>query len=128
MRSCLIALALACFVAVPSSSCSHAPPTLSPAGVQAFNQFQVQKDLDLLRDTAITANAQQPPLLSTDATRKVVEYHKAAITTIHAAASGWKTTLLTGLNETAATLAPGEQAILAPYVTLLRAVLAGVPE
>lgn len=122
---CLILVAFV--VALPAANCAKAPPSLSPPGALAFHQLQVQKDLDLFRDTAITANAQQPPLLSTDATRKVVEYHKAAITTIHAGGLGWKATLLTGLEATVGTLSPPEQQILAPYAALVRAVLAGVP-
>lgn len=124
MRLGLIALVL--FVVAPSVGCRHAPPTLSPEATTAFQNTQIQQPLDLLRDLAVNAHAQTPPLLSEAATRKIVTYHQAAITTLHTRAQGWQATLLTGLTDLTATLAPAEQQLLAPYLTLVRTVLQGV--
>lgn len=109
-----------------AEACTHAPPALSPTATLAFTNHQIQNDLDRLRDTAVVANAQVPPLVSSEATRKVVAYHEAAIKTIHATRSGWQATLLTGLDELATALSPPERQILAPYVALVRTVLAEV--
>ena len=57
-------------VAVQScASITPAPAGLSAAGVVAFNQTRLVKALDVIRDTAISANAQPKPLISTDETR-----------------------------------------------------------
>jgi hypothetical protein len=48
--------------AIISSACitpNTPPPTLSPAAQLAYHSHQVQKVLDLIRDTAVDANAQK---------------------------------------------------------------------
>jgi hypothetical protein len=106
-----------------ATSCAKAPPSLSPVGVQAFNNTRVIKALDLVRDTAIDANAQVPPLVSTVTTRKIVTYHRSAIIIIHGTPNGWKATVLTGLDETVKNLPPAEAALVAPYVTLVKVII-----
>ena len=108
-------------------ACRHAPPTVSTRAQLAFQGTRVIKALDLIRDFAVDGNAQAPPLISTPTTRKVVTYHRSAITLVHDIPSGWKQTLLTGLDETVKDLPDGEGQKLAPYVGLVRAVLAEVP-
>lgn len=110
-----------------TGACAKAPPTLSPAGVRAFNTARVVKALDVLRDTAISANAQVPPLVSTDTTRKVVLYHQATLKTIQALETGWQAAVRAGLDSVVQTLPPNEQAILGPYAVLISAILAEVP-
>lgn len=107
-------------------ACRHAPPTASPQAQIAFTGTRVIKGLDLLRDFAIDANAQTPPQLSTATTRKVVTYHRSAITLVHDIPSGWKQTLTDGLDEVVKDLPPGESQKLAPYVGLVKAVLVEV--
>lgn len=115
----LVALALAI-------GCTHAPPTLSPQGVQAFNNTRVIKGLDLIRDVAVDANAQTPPIVSTDTTRKIVTYHRSALLVIHDIPNGWKATVLTGLDETVRGLPAKESQLVAPYVALLKTLIAEV--
>ena len=71
-------------------------------------------------------HAQTPPVLSTETTRKIVRYHASALQIIHALPSGWKGTLETGLNELLKDLPANEAKALAPYVLLVKSVLAGV--
>lgn len=113
-----------CLVLV--SACASAPAGLSPVGIAAFTNTRVIHGLDLLRDTAITANSQTPPLLSTATTRKVVTYHESALKTIHALSTGWQTTVRTGLDEVVKDLPASERAQLAPYVALVSTLIAEV--
>lgn len=107
--------------------CASAPPNLSPAGTAAFHGTRVIKALDLLRDTAVDANNLVPPLVSTDTTRKVVTYHKSAITIIHSTPTGWKATVLTGLDALAAQLPATEKAQLGSYLTLAKTLIQETP-
>ena len=106
---------------------TNASPQLSPEARAAWYGTRVIKALDLFRDTAIDANAQTPPLLSTLATRKIVEYHKSAITVIHGVPGGWKSTVLAGLNEATRTIPYAEWQILVPYINLIKIELQEVP-
>lgn len=122
-RAALIFLAAALAMSLASvSGCAKAPPNLSPAGVAAFNNTRITKGLDLLRDTAIDANAQTPPLISEATAGKVVRYHKLAITALHDGV-GSPSTLKQGLDNLVKDLPPRESALLSPYVTLLKAVI-----
>lgn len=112
--------------AVAQAGCVHAPASLSPAGQQAFTNTRVLKGLDILRDFAIDANAQTPPVLSTATTRKIVTYHESTVKIIHGLPSGWKATAQTGLTELSKDLPPAEAKALAPYLTLLATVLSEV--
>jgi hypothetical protein len=108
------------------TSCAKHPPALTPVGVAAFQRTEVQKNLDLLRDIAQAANAQTPPLISTATTRKVTTYHLSAIRIIHDSAAGWQAAVTTGLDEVLKDVPATERAVLAPYVTLIKAVLTEV--
>lgn len=108
--------------------CNHAPPTLSPVAQTAFTNTRVIKALDLLRDTAIAANAQTPPVLSTATTRKIVTAHEATLKIINAAGSGWQsavTAMLTELVRDQALL-PAELAVITPYVSMIKTLIAGI--
>ena len=96
--------------------CAKAPPTLSPAGAAAWQGIQAIRILDTIRDVAISAEAQSPKVLSTETTRKVVTWHKAALQTIQATPGGWKLTVLAGLDALYQPLTPSEQAVLRPYI------------
>jgi hypothetical protein len=121
MRTLILLLALC--VVPACSSCVPPPPTLSPVGVTAFNNTRVIKGLDLVRDTAIEANAQTPPLVSTATTRAIVTYHRSAIIIIHGAPNGWEATVLTGLDETVKHLTPAEAQLLGPYFALVKVLI-----
>lgn len=103
--------------------CTNAPPNLTPAGVAAFHGTQAIKALDMLRDVAIDSNALIPPLLSTDSTRRVVLYHKSAITIIHSTPTGWRPTVRAGLLELQTQLPEPERTQLAPYILLAQTLM-----
>lgn len=105
------------------SGCASAPPSLSPAAVSAFNNHRVQRVLDLVRDTATDGNAATPPVFSTDATRKVVAWHRSAITVVHTLGTGWQATLNASLDELVKNLPPNERQLLATYVALAKTVI-----
>ncbi len=109
------------------ASCAKVPPTLSPAGAAAFQATRVVKALDVLQDFAIAAEAQNPKLLSTNNTRKVVTYVGASVKVIDAVPGGWKTTVTAGLVQLEHDIPPAEWQRIAPYVTLLRVLIAEVP-
>ncbi len=110
-----------------SAGCAKAPPNLTPAAQHAFYGTQVFKDLDRLREVAVAAHATVPPLLSAPETLAVVEWHKAALITIHNAPAGWKSTVLTGLDETLKNFSPKARETLSPYVGLVRVILQEIP-
>lgn len=111
-------------VLLTCSACTaNAPPNLSPVARQAFTNTRVIKGLDLIRDTAVSANAQVPPLVSTDTTRKIVAYHRSALLVIRDVPNGWKATVMTGLTETVRGLPPAESQLLGPYVALVTTIL-----
>lgn len=119
-------LVLVLLLAAGSWGCAKAPPSLSPPGVAAFNALRVVRALDVVRDTAIDAEAQVPPLISTADTRTVIDFHEAALKTIAAVPSGWKATVLAGLDQLKTDIVPAAWARIQIYVNLLKAVIAEV--
>jgi hypothetical protein len=103
--------------------CAKPPPNLTPTATRAFYATEAIKDFDRLREVAVSAHATTPPLLSTDETIAVVEWHKAAIITAHAAQSGWQLSVATGLDQALGKLTPSSRALIAPYVAIVRSVL-----
>ena len=120
MKRCLLLLPILALL-----GCQHAPPTLSPQGTAAFNNTRVIKTLDLLRDVAITANAQTPPLLTTPTTRKIVNFHTLALKTIDASQTGWLSAVSVALFQLRSdpSLLPTELQFLNPYFDLAKSVL-----
>jgi hypothetical protein len=112
--------------ALSTSSCAKAPPNLSPSGVAAFHGTQVVKALDLVRDTAIVAEMQQPPLVRTETARAIIVWHRAAVMTIGASPGGWKPTVSAGLDAIDRALSDSERATLTPYIALARTLIAEV--
>lgn len=105
------------------TACAHAPANLSPQGVVAWQATRVIAALDVVRDIAVDANKTTPPALSTDTTRKIVTWHRAALTVVHQSPQGWRATVTTTLTELLRTLSEAERHTLQPYVTLLVTVL-----
>jgi len=103
--------------------CAKTPPDLTPEASLAFKGTQAVKALDLLRDTAITANAQNPPLLAEDVTRRIVLYHQSTVKIIQTSPSGWTTIAQTGLDEVMGNLSPPQKSLLAPYASLIRTII-----
>lgn len=114
-------------VVVTAGCAANAAPTLSPVAAAAFTNTRVIRVLDLVRDTAISAHEQQPPLLSEPTTRKVVLYHQSTLKIIDATTTGWRGAVSTGLEELLRNIPNGERQLLAPYITLVKAILAEVP-
>ncbi len=110
---------------VLAAACTPAPPTLSPNAQRDFNNTRMIQALDVLRDGAIAANAQTPPLISTTTTRKIVFYHQTTLKAIDASKSGWKPatqiTLFQLMSDPSIPIA--EHAVLQPYFNLAKAVL-----
>jgi len=109
-----------------TSSCAKSPPTLSAAGSAAFQAKRVVDALDVVRNFAIDAEAQDPKVLSTDTTRKVVLWHKAAVSTIGAVPGGWAATVTEGLKQLEQDVLPADWARLQPYIALIRTLIAEV--
>jgi hypothetical protein len=121
-----LAITLAVGLGSAVQSCggvTPAPASLSSTGVLAFNQTRAIKALDLIRDTAILANAQTPSALSTTSTRLVVQFHEATVKTINAAGTGWPTLAQTAADNFIKTLPAADQAVIQPYITLLDTLL-----
>ena len=113
-------------IALLASYCAHTPPSLSPPAQTAWQQHEIQKNLDMIRDIAQDANAQHPPVLSTAATRQITLWHTTAISLVHDAPAGWRLTVLEGLDAFRTNLAPNEYRIIAPYVGLAQLVLKNI--
>lgn len=114
-------------IALVLTSCAKAPPTLSPAGRAAFQAQQAVRVLDVIRDFAVAANDQTPPIIARNDMRKVVEFHQQVVRTIRAVPDGWKPIALTALDQLKADLPPPTWQRLQPYVALLTAVIQEVP-
>jgi hypothetical protein len=110
-------------MALSALSCAHNPPPLSPAGTTAFQNQQIQRALDAIRDVAIEANATTPPLLATGTARQVVEWHQTVLVILHARSSGWQAAVLTTIDELQKQLPPQAIDVLRPYFALAKAVL-----
>jgi hypothetical protein len=118
-------LRLVVLVVVLASGCTHAPP-LTPQATTAFYGTRVIQTLDVIRDLAVSASKQTPPVVKPADMRTIVTWHRAAIVTVHTAPAGWRVTVETGLEETLRSLPPETRTLLAPYVALVHAVLAEV--
>jgi hypothetical protein len=103
--------------------CAKTPPTLSPAAAVAFQNLQVQKSIDTIRDVAIAANATEPPLISTPSTRTIVTWHQSALVVLKARETGWVSIVSTSLDEALKHLKPEERSTIGPYVTLAKTIL-----
>lgn len=109
-------------------ACSHSAPTVS-ATTPVVTVTQAQKAvavLDVLRDTAVSMNAQTPPLLSNQATAEVVKIHQSVVAAIEAAPTGWKNTVLTTLAQLQTDLSAVDYAKISPYVIVAIAAISAI--
>lgn len=121
---CLLpALVLAALFALPTAACVHAPANLTPQAAAAFTNTRVIRGLDLLRNTAVDANTQIPPLVSTATMLRVVRYHQGAVKTIDALTTDWQTSVRVGLDELLKNLPARDQVLLGPYIALANTLL-----
>lgn len=125
----LVATLVALTLLIGASSCAtHAPANLSPEAQKAWYGTRVIKALDVLRDTAIEANAQTPPLLSEAVTRQIVQTHASVLQIVRDAPNGWQTSVTTALTELERRLPPPEAAIVQPYLELTRTLVKEFPK
>lgn len=115
------------------SSCASIPSLSTPSSLSAGGRrdFQIQrivKALDLLRDTAVSAAAQEPPLVAFDTRQQIVRYHQSAVRLIAAGLSGWKASVLAGLEDAVANVPTDEREILQIYVTFVKMIISEVVE
>ena len=104
-------------------SCAKAPPNLTPQATIAFQNIEIQKSLDLVRDIAQDGNSQNPSVISVSTTRKITLWHESALKILNARTVGWKITLMVGLNEVVKDMPQKEQQILSPYLGLVKELL-----
>ena len=116
---------LAC-IALVASCAGNTQPTLSPAGQAAVVVTQVIHAVDVVRDTAIAANAQNPPMITTANTRRIINFHESSVKLMTALPLGWKTAVLTSLDELQKNLTLTEWNQISVYVTALKTLIAGV--
>jgi len=122
-----LTLILLCALTLFTPGCTNnPPPNLSPAATTAFQNTQIQKALDLIRDVAQDANATTPPVLSTNTARQVTLWHQSAITVVHARGAGWQSAVFTSLDELATHLSAADKPRLVPYIALAKTLLAEV--
>jgi hypothetical protein len=134
VRMKIIGVAALMLVLSSSAGCgNNAAPNVNPqtanlsaTGMQAYNANKVVKALDVLRDVAITAEAQNPKLISTANTRKVVLYHEQVVKAIGAVPHGWKAIADQGLADLQKNFTPSEWQQIAPFAALVQAVLVEV--
>jgi hypothetical protein len=122
IAACVVfALATGISSLTSTSACAaKPPPNLSPPAVHAWYGTQIIQALDVFRDAAISAQAQQPPLLSEGTTRRIVQYHETTLTLIHAAADGsWAPRVSASLTDLMRTLPASDRERLMPYTALI---------
>ena len=125
MKRLILVLCLASTVACATSNVQgRSTANLTSPGLVALHASEVVRVLDVIRDTAV--DAETAKLLSTDTTRKVVTWHKAALQTIQATPGGWKLTVLAGLDALYQPLTPSEQSVLRPYIFAAKLVIESV--
>lgn len=113
--------------ALVQQGCAKAPPTLSPAGRAAFQAQQAVRVLDVIRDFAVAANDQTPPVIARNDMRRVVEVHAQIVRTIRAVPDGWKPVALTALDQLKADVSAASWQRLQPYIALLKVVIQEAP-
>jgi hypothetical protein len=118
-------LALTLSVAT-SCNAPKAPPNLTPQSTAAWYGTRVIQALDVLRNTAIDAAAQRPPILSEATARKVVLLHESALKMVHESPAGWAPTVTTALTEFEKTLTEQERGVVHPYVQMTLELLKSV--
>jgi hypothetical protein len=131
MKQMAIALLLAVtLVAMPACGQTTSPPPnlsmLSTEGRIAYEATRVIVALDVIRDIAVDASNTAPPLLPHATMLRIVAWHKAAITTAHESATGWRAAIRSTMQAAQAALTPAEHAQLDPYFTLAQTLLTEV--
>ena len=107
------------------TSCAKAPPSLvTVQGVASFQNLQIVKPLDLMRDLAQDASRTVPPIITRADALKVTDFHTAAVKILDARGPDWKNQIVASADALLPLLSPRTQGIVKPYVTLVKTVLA----
>jgi len=122
LKRFVIAAVLALALGAPACA-GNMPLNLNPQATIAYQNKQIVGVLDLIRDVAIDANDQDPPLLDTDTTRKVVLYHQSALRILDSRVNGWQEALAIGINEVVRNLPNAQRQLMSPYVALLQSLI-----
>lgn len=122
LRILLFSLAL-CGAFTAGACITKAPEVYTPTQAQAFYKYRVIKALDLVRDIAIDAGNETPPLIAEQSVRDIVEYHRSALLIIRATDKGWQPAVSKSLDELIAHLPGSAAKLLRPYTTLASAIL-----
>lgn len=115
------AVFLVALLSLAPGCATSAPPNLSPQAQAAWRGTRIIHALDMVRDIAIDANAQSPPLLNEATTRQVVLVHQTLITIIHSQSAGWREMVLAGLAGLIEVLPTTDYLQLRPYIQIARA-------
>lgn len=127
MKRQLLSVMAVLALSVSLGACAHNPaPSTSPDAQIASQAQHVVAVLDVLRDAAVSMNAQTPKLLSDSATAKVVSIHQSLVQVIGAAPTGWKATVQAAFEELPKDLSPADYQKIAPYVVVAEAALSVV--
>lgn len=119
----LLLITLVTLVAAPACG-GNKPPNLTPEASADFTKTRVIQSIDVIFNTAVAANAQNPPLLTTDTVRKIVLAHKAFLVILDQ--PNWQSKLISALTQLQNDLSSNEAAIVTPYITLALTILQGV--
>lgn len=118
---------LLCLVLALSIGCTHAPPSLSPAGARVYQANEVVVAIGTLQHAAIELNKTQVcptpatchPLLLDANTKVVVDASTAALTTIKATPDGWKAAASALLTQITTRLDAAGKTQLSAYVQVV---------
>lgn len=108
-----------------SLRCAPPPPNLTPQASVAFQNTEVLKTLDLIRDLAV--DGAHTGVISRKDALLITDWHTAAIHVLDARNSNYAVQIATGLDQVLAQLSPPVHQRFAPYLTLLRTVLGLLP-
>jgi hypothetical protein len=106
--------------------CAKAPLNFSPQATAEFQNLQIGKAIDLVRDIAQDGSRTNPPIVSRASALKVTNWHTAIVKTLDARGPNWKTEVTTGMTELLKLLTPAEQETLRPYFSLVGTVIAAL--
>ncbi len=110
--------------APPAAVGGRSTANLTAPGIRALQTTEVVKVLDIIRDTAIDGNATN--VISTPTTTKIVTWHKVTLQTIQSTPDGWKTTVLSGLDNLKSALPSNEVNIIGPYIDSAKSLIEAV--
>lgn len=123
LRILVLCAALAVGVSGASAACRHHPNVVTPQGQVAYSADQIVLRVNELQNAAIQAEASGG--LSTDATRKIVQFAVSANQTLKATPNGWRATVKAGWSATKVQLPaitnPAVQAAIAALEAVLEA-------